>query len=246
MPAWPARLALNSRLTIPTACVEVMPTGLSSTTQPCTSRFSRRNCCFACCALRRRRLRNRDFVTSCVRRGEVLERLFVHSSSSPSRSRFHRRRAQQLVDALRLVEPLVQAEAQVGRKLHVDVMRNFLAHEFLVLLESGEHRLCILAAERHQIDRRKPQVGRHLHLGNGDEMTRRSQGHECRRASATPRSHGGSVRRREAGAASRRRARRRADDVSSVPLLFSCPALGSGLPARASTLCRASTSSVLK
>ena len=39
MPAWPARLAENSRFTTPTAWVEVMPTGLSSTTQPCTSRF---------------------------------------------------------------------------------------------------------------------------------------------------------------------------------------------------------------
>src|SRR3954454_16733940 len=45
VPAWPARLHENSRLMAPTACVEVMPTGLSSTIQPCTSRFSRRNCC---------------------------------------------------------------------------------------------------------------------------------------------------------------------------------------------------------
>src|SRR5712671_2435501 len=46
VPACPARLHENSRLMAPTACVEVMPIALSSTIQPCTSRFSRRNCCF--------------------------------------------------------------------------------------------------------------------------------------------------------------------------------------------------------
>src|SRR5258706_15803889 len=46
VPACPARLHENSRLMALTACVEVMPTALSSTIQPCTSRFSRRNCCF--------------------------------------------------------------------------------------------------------------------------------------------------------------------------------------------------------
>src|SRR5690349_13134832 len=45
VPAWPARLHWNSRLIAPTAWVEVMPTGLSSTIQPCTSRLMRRNCC---------------------------------------------------------------------------------------------------------------------------------------------------------------------------------------------------------
>jgi hypothetical protein len=44
VPAWPARLALNSRLMMLTAWVEVMPIGLSSTTQPWTSRLSRLNC----------------------------------------------------------------------------------------------------------------------------------------------------------------------------------------------------------
>src|SRR5882757_9190542 len=45
VPACPARLQENSRLIAPTTCVDVMPTGLSTTIQPCTSRFSRRNCC---------------------------------------------------------------------------------------------------------------------------------------------------------------------------------------------------------
>src|SRR5215212_9417713 len=45
VPACPARLHENSRLMAPTACVEVMPTALSSTIQPCTSCFGRRNCC---------------------------------------------------------------------------------------------------------------------------------------------------------------------------------------------------------
>src|SRR5580704_13625041 len=41
VPACPARLAANSRLTTLTACVDVMPTGLTSTSQPFTSRFGR-------------------------------------------------------------------------------------------------------------------------------------------------------------------------------------------------------------
>src|SRR5581483_2404270 len=48
VPACPARLQENSRLMAPTACVDVMPTGLSSTIQPCTSCFTRRNCCGFC------------------------------------------------------------------------------------------------------------------------------------------------------------------------------------------------------
>src|SRR5947209_6304219 len=39
VPACPARLAQNSRFTTETAKVEVMPTGLSTMTQPCTSCF---------------------------------------------------------------------------------------------------------------------------------------------------------------------------------------------------------------
>src|SRR5829696_5015735 len=39
VPAWPAFLALKARFTTATACVEVMPTPLSSTSQPLTSRF---------------------------------------------------------------------------------------------------------------------------------------------------------------------------------------------------------------
>src|SRR3984957_4599164 len=45
-PAGPARLAWNSRFTTATAWVEVMPIGLSSTTQPWTSRLSRRGWLF--------------------------------------------------------------------------------------------------------------------------------------------------------------------------------------------------------
>jgi hypothetical protein len=44
VPAWPARLALNKRLMTLTAWVDVIPTGLSSTIQPCTSRLSRFFC----------------------------------------------------------------------------------------------------------------------------------------------------------------------------------------------------------
>src|SRR5919107_740537 len=44
VPAWPAFLAVSARLTVATAWVEVMPTPLSSTTQPWTSRFFGRSC----------------------------------------------------------------------------------------------------------------------------------------------------------------------------------------------------------
>src|SRR3954453_3768430 len=42
VPAWPARLAENSRLTMLTAWVELMLTGLSITTHPCTSALAGR------------------------------------------------------------------------------------------------------------------------------------------------------------------------------------------------------------
>src|SRR5829696_1415125 len=44
VPAWPAFLAFSARFTAATAWVEVMPTALSSTIQPFTSRFFGRSC----------------------------------------------------------------------------------------------------------------------------------------------------------------------------------------------------------
>src|SRR5688572_24176959 len=101
VPAWPARLAANSRFTTATAWVEVIPTGLSSTVQPCTSRLSC-VCCFS-------------FPSPASGRGEekrVGSFIFavVLVQVAP-----HRRRPQQLVNALGLIEALVQHEADVRR-----------------------------------------------------------------------------------------------------------------------------------
>ena len=63
----------------------------------------------------------------------------------------------------------------------------------------------ILAAERHHIDRREPQVGRHAHFRHRDRCGLRSPDHARRRATAFPPSRGGSVRRRAAGAGRGRR-----------------------------------------
>src|SRR5690349_21696006 len=99
VPAWPARLARNSRLITDTAWVEVMPTGLSSTTQPWTSNFSRLRCCLPSPA-----------CGGAPGRGP-LSFIVV----GPLEVALHPRRMQQLLDARGLLEPLVDAEADVGR-----------------------------------------------------------------------------------------------------------------------------------
>src|SRR5215831_3027426 len=105
VPACPARLALNRRLITDTACVEVMPTGLSSTTQPCTSCFSRLRCPFVSPA-----------CGGGPGRGPVS---FIFATLQIT---LHPRRMQQLLDAFGFLEPLVDAEADVRREFHVDPM----------------------------------------------------------------------------------------------------------------------------
>src|SRR5262249_35872564 len=116
VPAWPARLALNRRLITDTAWVEVMPTGLSSTTQPCTSNFSRLRCCLPSPA-----------CGGGSGRGPVSFILI-----RPLQITLHPRRMQQPLDALRLVEALVDAEADVGREFQVDAMGDLAAQVALV------------------------------------------------------------------------------------------------------------------
>src|SRR5215472_6231930 len=154
VPACPARLALNRRLITDTACVEVMPTGLSSTTQPCTSCFSRLRCCFPSPA-----------CGGGPGRGPV-SFIFVATLQIA----LHPRGMQQFLDALGLLEPLVEAEADVRREFHVDAMRDLAAQEALVALERVEHRLLVAAAERHHVDGGELEVRRHANLGHGDDM----------------------------------------------------------------------------
>src|SRR3954468_9000174 len=96
VPAWPAFLALKARFTTATACVEVMPTPLSSTSQPCTSRFlgrgSRGGSAWgggACSSV----------IVLVVRLRHVSPHLLA---------------AQERVDAGGLVEAVVAQEAQIG------------------------------------------------------------------------------------------------------------------------------------
>src|SRR5690349_16047003 len=119
VPAWPARLALNRRLITDTAWVDVMPTGLSSTTQPWTSNFSRLRCCFASPA-----------CAGGWARGPVS---FI--VIGPLEIPLHPLGVQQLLDALGLAEPLVDAEADVGGEFQVDAMSDLAAQVALVALE---------------------------------------------------------------------------------------------------------------
>src|SRR5712691_3544369 len=105
VPAWPARLALNRRFTTETAWVEVMPTGLSSTTQPCTSCFSRLRCPFPSPGTGAARGAVSPASGGDEARFCIFASLIVAGAPEIA---FHLRRAQQLLDALRLAEPLVE------------------------------------------------------------------------------------------------------------------------------------------
>src|SRR5215471_8701014 len=153
VPAWPARLALNRRLITDTAWVEVMPTGLSSTTQPCTSCFSRLRCPLPSPA-----------CGGGAGRGPVS---FIIAALQIT---LHPRGMQQLLDALGLVEPLVDAEADVRREFEVHPMGDLAAQIALVALERLDHRLLVAAAERHHVDGGKLEVGAHAHLGHRDQV----------------------------------------------------------------------------
>src|SRR6185437_968905 len=158
VPACPARLALNRRLITDTACVEVIPTGLSSTTQPWTSCFSRLawRCFFPCPA---------SAVALCASADRSGEAPAADGASAPVRGpgsepvcslspmglgssllivavfqvALHVGRAQQLLDALGLAEALVEAEAEVGRELHAHAVRDLAAQVALVALERLQH-----------------------------------------------------------------------------------------------------------
>src|SRR5690242_2773851 len=154
VPAWPARLALNRRLITETAWVDVMPTGLSSTTQPCTSCFSRLRCCFPSLA-----------CGGAPGRGPVSFIVFAALQVA-----LHPRGVQQLLDALGLVEPLVDAEADVRREFQVHAMGDLAAQIALVALERVDHLLDVAAAERHHVDGGELEVRRHAHLRHRDHV----------------------------------------------------------------------------
>src|SRR3954470_17565630 len=61
-------------------------------------------------------------------------------------------------------------ESNVRSKFQVNVARDLAAEKSFVALQRLEHCVDILAAERHDVDRREPQVGAHAYLRDGDEM----------------------------------------------------------------------------
>src|SRR6185436_6385531 len=147
VPAWPARLQENSRLIAPTTCVDVMPIGLSTTIQPWTSRFSRRNCCL-------------DFFpgdgpATSPSRGEATASAARDSlliAVLALEVALDRRCSQQLLDPFRFVESLVGAESNLGSKFQVDVVCDLAAQIALVAVQRLDHLFDVAAAERHHVD----------------------------------------------------------------------------------------------
>src|SRR5262249_59376186 len=125
-----------------------MPPGLSSTIQPWMSTFGRR----------------RWPLASAGRLGSMF------AIAVSVEVAFDRGRAQQLLDALRLVEALVEAEADVGGEFQIHLAGNDAAQITLVAFERGDYGLYVAPAERHHVDGRKSQVGAHAHLRHGDHM----------------------------------------------------------------------------
>src|SRR5256885_8953087 len=147
VPACPARLAQNSRLTTPTANVEVMPTGLSMMPQPWTSCFSGLGAVF--------------------RSSPIASMLAIGTSGEIA---FDRGRPQQLLYALGFPEAFVDAEADVRREFQVRLLGDLPAKVALVAVEGRDHRRLVASAERHDVDGRKPQIRAHADFGHGDQM----------------------------------------------------------------------------
>src|SRR4051812_16094604 len=132
VPAWPAFLAEKARLTTDTAWVDVMPIGLSRTIQPSTFRFSRFRCGLSC-----------TFVGWLTGASLVFAGAFEIA--------LDRRRAQQLFDPLRFVEPLVEAEMDIGREFEIHPAGNLTAQEFSVAVQRRKNLLLVTASQRHHV-----------------------------------------------------------------------------------------------
>ena len=155
VPAWPARLAANSRLI-----------GADRVRRGHADRLVEHDpavhvALLALALLRLAVLLRRWLHGVGAGRSELIRVVDRHHSSS---SRFevalYRRCSQKLLDPFRFVESFVDAEADVRREFQVNAMRDLAAQESLVALERLEHVLDVLAAERHHVDGGEPQVGR--------------------------------------------------------------------------------------
>src|SRR5579875_3145636 len=147
VPAWPQRRAANRRFTRLTAWVDVMPIGLSSTTQPCTSRLSRlkgfrgegSSAAGGGCGVTSRRV------------GSFIVDLFSQVASDFWRP-------QQPVNSLGFIEAFIKTEANLRRKFQIYATRDLRTQFPLVAVESVEDRLGVASAERHHVNGGKPQV----------------------------------------------------------------------------------------
>lgn len=82
----------------------------------------------------------------------------------------HTRRSQQLLDAFGFIEPLVDAEADVGCELEIHTSRHFTAQVSAIAVEGGENFAPVATAERHDVDRGEAQIRAHAHLGHRDDV----------------------------------------------------------------------------
>ena len=78
--------------------------------------------------------------------------------------------SQYLLDPFRFVESLVGAKTNLRCEFQVNAMRDLAAQEFLVALERRDNLLLVLAAERHHVDGREPQVRAHAHFRHRDHV----------------------------------------------------------------------------
>ena len=78
--------------------------------------------------------------------------------------------AEYLVDSPRFVERLVGQEADFRRELEIDRVGDLAPDELPIAVQSLKHGFQVLAAQRHDVDRGKPQVGRHAYLGDGHDV----------------------------------------------------------------------------
>src|SRR6516164_9206223 len=99
-----------------------MPTGLSRTSQPCTSRFSRLPLPCGCAC----------------RTSAVIASLVLPFQIAP-----HCRRSQQPLDPFRFIEALVDPESDFGSEFQIDVTRDLAAQEALVTIERSQHRFAV-------------------------------------------------------------------------------------------------------
>ena len=141
VPPWPAFCALNARLTSATALVEVMPTGLSRMTQPCTGLPFR--------------LRAMTAFHS-ISEFQVLGDMRVDR--------------EELVDRVGIVKGGVQLEGEGRHMLECDPLADLAANELPAALQPRHHLIGLGAAKRHNEGDRVLEVGadRDLDHGHGD------------------------------------------------------------------------------